>query len=143
MGAFRLAGDFRNLREAIDDVEAVADGLGKALAEGIAQDAQPLLATAKELTPLTSIQRPIVKAPAGSNDATLDHVREMLEVAVLGGAIVIIAGHPGAKVHEWGGTIQPRGIPIKFTERAMTRRAAVRHLPEIERAVEARIEALI
>ena len=106
------------------------------MAEGIAQDAQPLLATTKALTPYGP--GPRIGADPDS-DSALAHIRDMLAVQVTGGTISLIASHPGAVVHEFGGTIRPRGVPIKFREQAMARRAAVQHLPEIERAVEARI----
>ena len=51
--------------------------------------------------------------------------------------------HPGAIVHEFGGTIRPKGVLIEFKEQAMARRAAVQHLPEIERAIESRIDRLL
>jgi hypothetical protein len=70
-------------------------------------------------------------------------MRDMMAVTTAGGTITLIAHHPGAIVHEWGGTIHPRGVPIKFKEAAMARRAAVQHLPEIERAIDARIDRLL
>ena len=48
---YRIAADFENLTEVRQSLDAVADGLGRALTEGIIQDAQPLLATTKALTP--------------------------------------------------------------------------------------------
>lgn len=140
MGAMRLAADFENISEVRAQLDAIADGLGRALAEGIAQDAQPLLATTRALTPLGP--GPRAGAEPGSDDA-LPHVRDLLGVTVQGGTIAITAAHPAAKVLEWGGTISPRGVPIKFTEHAMARRAAVQELPAIERAVEDRINQML
>ena len=110
------------------------------MTEGIIQDAQPLLATTKALTPYGP--GPYVGADPDS-DSALAHIRDMLAVHVAGGTISLVASHPGAVVHEFGGTIRPRGVPITFKEQAMARRAAVQHLPEIERAVDARIARLL
>jgi len=136
----RLAASFENINEVRASLEAAADGLGRALAEGITQDAQPLLATTKALTPWGP--GPRAGADPDSSDA-LDHIRNMMAVTVQGGTIAVIAHHPGAKVWEWGGTIQPHGVPIHFRTQAMARRAGVQELPRIERAVEARIARLI
>ena len=140
MPAMRVAADFENLTDIRAQLEAIADGLGRALAEGIAQDAQPLLATTKALTPFG--EGPRATADPDS-DAALPHIRDMLAVTVSGGSIALIAHHPGAVVHEWGGTIKPRGTAIHFKEAAMARRATVQHLPEIERAVDERIGRLL
>lgn len=140
MAGMRLAASFEGLTEVRALLESAADGLGRALAEGIAQDAQPLLATTKALTPLGPGAR--ATADPDSDDA-LTHMREMLAVTVHGGTITLIAEHPGLVVHEYGGTIRPRGVPIKFKTQAMARRAAVIQLPEIERNVDARIARML
>lgn len=140
MGALRLAADFPNLTEVRESLDAIADGLSRALAEGLAQDAAPLLATTKALTPYG----PGVRAGADAeSDDALGHVRDMLAITVQGGTISIVAAHPAARVLEWGGTIAPRGTPITFTAQAMARRAAVQQLPQIERTVEDRIARLL
>lgn len=140
MGTWRLAANFENLTAVRASLEATADGLGRALAEGLATDARPLLATAQLLTPLGP--GPELGADEDS-DSALPHIRDTLAVTVQGGTIVVSAAHPGAKVLEYGGTIRPRGTPITFRPQAMVRRAAAQHLPEIERAVDERIARLL
>jgi hypothetical protein len=140
MAGMRLAADFEDLNEVRASLDAVADGLGRALAEGIAQDAQPLLETTKALTPYGPGPYP---GADEDSDSALPHIRDMLAVTVQGGTISLIASHPGAVVHEFGGTIAPKGVGITFKPQAMARRAAVQHLPEIERAVEARIARML
>jgi hypothetical protein len=136
----RLSASFENITEVREYLNSIADGLDRALLEGLIQDAQPLLATTKALTPYGPGPRPTADP---DSDGALPHIRDMLAVTVSGGSIALIAHHPGAVVHEWGGTIRPRGAPIKFKEQAMARRAAVQQLPEIERAVDDRISQLI
>jgi hypothetical protein len=131
----RISADFPNLTETRASLDAIADGLSRALSEGIRQDAQPLLVATKALTPYGP-------GPRGGKD-DLPHIRDTIDVSVSGGTIAIIASHPGAIVHEWGGTIKPRGVAIKFKEAAMARRAAVQQLPAIERNIDARIDRLL
>lgn len=140
MAGMRLRAGFDNLTEVRRSLDAVADGLSRALAEGIAQDAQPLLVTTKALTPYGPGPYPGADPDSGG---ALPHVRDMLAVVVNGGTISLIAHHPAAVVLEYGGTIRPRGAPIEFKPQAMARRAAVQQLPAIEQAVEARIAALL
>jgi hypothetical protein len=66
----------------------------------------------------------------------------MLNVDVRGGTIAIIATHPGAIVHEYGGTISPHGTPITIARAAMARKAAVRELPAMEQNIQDRIDQL-
>lgn len=138
--AWRLSADFENLTELRHDLDAIEDGLGRALADGITDDAQGLLGEVRRLTPLGPGPRP--GANPDSDDA-LPHIRDLLSVRVLGGTLAVMSEHPGAVVHEFGGTISPHGAPIRFREEAMARRAAVAELPGIERAVEDRIAQLI
>jgi hypothetical protein len=140
MAGMRLAADFPDLLETRRALEAAADGLGRALNEELAKDAQPLLVTTRALTALGP--GPYPGADPDSDNA-LPHIRDMYSVVVAGGTISLIAHHPGAVVHEWGGTIRPRGVPITFKAEAMARRAAVKELPEIERAIDERISRLL
>jgi hypothetical protein len=133
-GAMRLPARFPNLLEVRRDLDAIADGLSAALAEGITQDAQPLLASTRALTPYGP-------GPTSEKD-DLPHIRDAWGVSVQGGGIVLYSRHPGARVLEYGGTIRPRGVAITFRPEAMARRAAVRALPEIERNVEHRLAEL-
>lgn len=133
-GAMRIPADFPNLLEVRRDLDAIADGLSAALAEGIASDAQPLLRTTRDLTPYG-------RGPTSAKD-DLPHIRDAWGVSVQGGAIVLYSTHPGARVLEYGGTIAPRGVPITFKPEAMARRAAVTVLPAIEAAVETRLDEL-
>jgi len=136
----RLTADWENIAELRQDLEAVADGLGRVLAEGIAADAQPLLTETRALTPLG--EGPRATADVDSDDS-LPHIRDTLEVQVRGGTLALTSTHPGAIVHEWGGTIRPHGAPIQIRRSAMARRALVSQLPLIEESVAARIDQLI
>jgi hypothetical protein len=133
----RLAANFENLTELRADLDAIGDGLNQALTAGLAQDAQALLAETKAGTPYG----PGPRAGAKGDDA-LPHIRDMLNVDVRGGTIAIIATHPGAIVHEYGGTISPHGTPITIARAAMARKAAVRELPAMEQNIQDRIDQL-
>lgn len=135
----RLAANFENLTDLRADLDAVADGLSRALSAGLVQDAQALLAETKAGTPYGPGPRPGAKA--GSDDA-LPHIRDMLNVDVRGGTIAIVATHPGAIVHEYGGTISPHGTPITIAQAGMARKAAVRELPHLEQTIRERIDQL-
>lgn len=139
MAGMKLAAGFDNLSDTRASLDAISDGLGRALAEGITQDAQSLLATTKALTPYGPGPYPGADPDSGG---ALPHVRDMLSVVVAGGTIALVSQHPAGAVLEYGGTIKPRGVAITFKAHAMARRAAVAQLPEIERAVEQRIERM-
>lgn len=136
----RLAAGFENITELRRDLDAIKDGLGNALAQGLAEDAAELLASAKALTPFGPGPEPTADE---DSDNALPHIRDTLAVTVNGGTIALTSTHPGAIVHEWGGTIRPNGAPIDIATAAMTRKAAVAELPDIERAVEQRIDRLV
>ena len=67
----------------------------------------------------------------------------MLSVDVRGGTVAVVATHPGAIVHELGGTISPHGSPITIDRAAMARRAAVAELPAVEHNVAQRVDRLM
>jgi len=136
----KLAANFQNLTDLRADLEAVEAGLGRALADAIEDDAQPLLAETKSLVPLGPGPRP--GADPTSSDA-LPHIRDMISVDVRGGTVAIVAAHPGAIVHEWGGTIAPKGTAIHIDRAAMARRAAVAQLPAVEHNIAERVDRLM
>jgi hypothetical protein len=138
-GALRLTAGWEDIRELTTDLENVKDGLGRALADGIASDALPLLQETRALTPYG----PGPRASAFETDDALPHIRDTLGVSVEGGAVALYAQHPGARVLEWGGTIAPHGQPIKFREHAMARTAAEHQLPVMEERVNRRIDSLL
>lgn len=136
----KLSADWENIAELRRDLEAVADGLGRVLAEGITADAQPLLTETRALTPLGEGPRPTADP---DSDDSLPHIRDTLDVQVRGGTLALISTHPGAIVHEFGGTIRPHGAAIQIQRSAMARRALVSQLPQIEESVGARIDQLL
>jgi hypothetical protein len=135
-----IRGNFENIAEVRRYLASVDKGLSRAVAEGIESDAQPLLAETKALTPYGP--GPSLHSPPTS-DNSLPHIRETLSVLVRGGTILLRSSHPGAVVHEWGGTIRPHGSPITIHEAGMARRAALIELPALETAVQSRIDRLI
>jgi hypothetical protein len=139
-GTFKIHAGFPNLNEAVADLEAIRLGLGVALRDGIEEDAQPLLNEAKALTPRGP--GPRAGADPESDDA-LPHIADSLEVRVRGGTLSLYATHPGAIVHEWGGTIAPNGAPIQIGRAQMAHRALELALPGVEQAVSDRVDRLI
>ena len=135
-----IRGNFENIAEVRRYLASVDVGLSRALAEGIESDAQPLLAETKALTPYGP--GPRLNSPPTSDNA-LPHIRETLAVLVRGGTILLRSSHPGAVVHEWGGTIRPNGSAITIHEAGMARRAGLIELPRLEQAVQGRIDRLI
>lgn len=136
----KLAAGFENVNELRKDLDAIADGLGLALAKSITEAAEPLATKTRAFTPVG--EGPRLNARAGSDDA-LPHIRDTIGVTTAGGSIALYSTHPGAVVHEWGGTVAPSGVAIHIKPAAMSRKAAVAELPRIEEDVQDRIDRLI
>ena len=137
---YRIAAGFENLTEVRQSLDAVADGLSRALTEGIIQDAQPLLATTKALTPYGP--GPYVGADPDRDSAW----RTSGTCSPSKSPAARSASSPRTRARSCTSSAAPSNpavSPITFREQAMARRAAVQHLPEIERAVDARIARLI
>lgn len=113
--------DARELRA---DLESLAIGAGRAVG-GVQRRAGELVApTVRALTPLGPGPRPNA---VNANDR-LPHIRNTIVATPRG----VIARHPAALVHEYGGTISPNGGLISIRASHMGRRAGERKAGAVE-----------
>jgi hypothetical protein len=59
------------------------------------------------------------------------------------GTVAITSTHPAAPVFEFGGTIRPKGAPIRIKQAQMTLKAATEQAPVFQRQLEAKVERLL
>ena len=118
------------------DFEAVRVGLSRELKLVMRDGAELASDAAKPLTPFDPLHR--VTRPDG-----LPHIRDSLFAVALGSGAAVASRHPGAVVHEYGGTIAPRGQPIQIKQSVMAHTAGEAQLPAINDLLERRINALI
>jgi len=67
--------------------------------------------------------------------------RHSVRVGFRGGVVSLYSNLPQAPVLEFGGTIQPNGVPIRFKESAFVRGPVERKAPEVERWLEKSFES--
>ena len=92
--------------------------------------------------PITASLVPLGPGPrpdAAHRSDRLPHVRDTVAIGRAG----VIARHPAATLLEHGGTIAPRGTPIRMPKVAMGARTVPRVLPDAERALRAQLQQLI
>ena len=118
------------------DLEAVRLGLGRELTRTLKDAAGLATQATKPLTPFDPLHR--VTRPDG-----LPHIRDSVFAIALGSGAAVASRHPGAVVHEYGGTIAPRGKPIQIARSEMAHTAGEAQLPAINDLLERRINALI
>lgn len=119
------------------DLEAVKLGLGRELSKVLKEAAGLAAQGAGPLTPYDPLHS--VKRKDG-----LPHIRDSLyPLVVSAGTAAVASTHPGAVVHEYGGTIAPSGEPIQIKRTAMAHTAGEAELPAISALLERRISALI
>jgi hypothetical protein len=124
---------------AIDVLARAGRGAPRAVRDALDAVQPVLLAQARALTPVGPGPRP--GADPDSDDA-LPHIRDTLDVRSAGGTVQVISRHPGAPVHEFGGTIKPSGHPIRITRSFMANRAAQIVLPLVEDLIAGQIDDL-
>lgn len=125
-----------NVNELRRDLEAVSIGLGRELTRTLREAAGLAAEAAKPLTPYDPLHNE--KRKDG-----LPHIRDSLFAVALGSGSAVASRHPGAVVHEYGGTIAPKGEPIQIKRSEMAHRAGEAQLPAIAALLERRISALV
>jgi hypothetical protein len=113
------------------DLEALQIGLGRELTALKRSAAETLARSTRANTPLGP-------GPQSPHDA-LPHIRDTITARAAG----VVSTHPAALVHEFGGTIAPRGVPIRIPRREMAARALRENATQIERDLAAAVERLI
>jgi hypothetical protein len=74
----------------------------------------------------------------------LGHLRDTFDARKAGaGTVAITSTHPAAPVFEFGGTIRPKGAPIRIKQAQMTLKAATEQAPVFQRQLEAKVERLL
>lgn len=85
------------------------------------------------------------RAPVGSTDRAKSHrgrgyrpgkLGRSIKVSATQARISVYSNLPYAGVHEYGGTIKPRGVPIKIKESRMVRGAAEAYMDDVLGQVE-------
>ncbi len=125
----------QGLRETQRDLEAVSLGLGRELARVIREGADSLVPAARSNTPFGP-------GPQSARD-NLPHIGDTLSARASATTASIVSSHPGAPVHEYGGEIAPKGVPITIRQSAMAHRAGEQELPRFERDLKSAIDALV
>lgn len=119
------------------DLEAVKVGLGRELTRTVKDAVGLVLPAARALAPYD-------RQHAESRKDSLPHIRDSMYIIALGSAgAAVAARHPGTIVHQWGGTIAPRGHPITIERAGLAHDAAKAQLPAINALLEQRINTLV
>ncbi len=134
--ASTLRTSVQNAKEIVADLEAVKLGLGRELTRTVKDAVSLVLPPARALAPYDPLHS------AGRRDG-LPHIRDSMYALSLGTSAAIAARHPGTIVHQWGGTIAPRGHAIKIAASGLARQAAKDQLPAINALLEQRIDDLV
>lgn len=126
----------QNVAEIRADLEAVSVGLGRLLTETLKEAAEIAAAGARPLTPFDP------QHDSARKDG-LPHIADSLYVIGLASGAAVASRHPGAVVHEYGGTIAPKGKAIEIHAAEMAHTAGKTAFPAISAHLEQRISALI
>jgi hypothetical protein len=125
--------DIRDVERALEEIE---EGLGRELTRFFEVGASEIAADTREFTPYDPAHR-------WDRKDHLPHIRDTIAGVASGTSGSVISTHPGAIVHEWGGTISPRGVPITIRQAAMAHRAAARDFPQLRERLVAALDELI
>lgn len=118
--------EFRGVRDLRRDLHKFVPEIDKELGRSLRKIGGPVLATARELAP----------------NRTGEFARS-LRLSVTRGGISIVSTHPAAGVLHWGGTIEPRGVPITFPRNEFAVRAAAAHADRLVEDVGDGIEKVL
>lgn len=118
------------------DLEAVQLGLGREIARTMKEAAGLAVEAAQPLTPYDPQH-------STTREDSLPHIRDSLYAVAFGAGAAVASRHPGAVVHEYGGTIAPAGHPIKIKKSLMAHTAGTAALPAINDLLEQRLSALV
>lgn len=119
--------DLRDLRA---DLDAVQIGLGRQVNKALATSAKPIAALARDLAPFDATHR-----GWRWNHPYPDpgHIRDNIKARGAAYGAAIVSTHPGGPVHEFGGSIAPRGKPIQIERTAYTQKAGATLGERVER----------
>lgn len=124
LGAFR-----RNLRKLDRDLDLQ-------LARYIREKAREVRDTARNRTPVGRKDRRAKgqRRPGG--------LKGSIKHSVTQKRATIYSTQPDAPVHEWGGTIRPRGVPIRIEKKSMIRGAVQQHTGDVEQHMERMFDSI-
>lgn len=129
-----IRASFLGADELARDLEAVSFGLERVVGGAIAAAAAPIAGQARRNTP-------IGPGPRGPRDR-LPHIASTIYAQPAGSGASIVSTHPAAPVFEHGGTIAPRGAPIRIRQVAMAHRAGEQQLAQLSRDATDRLDRL-
>lgn len=135
----RIAVDANAAREALQAVEL---GLGKEVNRAIAEGAKPIRAEAEHLAPYDPTHRGWEGHDETWASDDPGHIKDSLSIRSAAYGAALVSTHPGAIVHEFGGTISPAGFPITIERQAFAATAGETKTGVVESRVEQAIEAL-
>jgi hypothetical protein len=119
------------------DLDAVALGLGREVTAALREAGDTAARVTKTYTP-------VGPGPHASNAGDLlPHIRDTIAGSATATTANVYSTHPGAIVHEYGGTIAPSGHTFRIRESAMAGKAGQQALGEIERDMERRLDGLL
>lgn len=134
-----IRASFPNAKQVRRDLKHIEEGIGREVTAAFRAAGGVVAARTSALTPRGPGPRRGAKNP---NDR-LPHIADTIRAGTKGKAITVRSTHPAAPVLEFGGTIQPRGVPITFRAREMAKRAGDQTTSEMEAALEQHLDALL
>lgn len=132
--------DLRGLQQ---DLESVQLGLGREVGKAVKEAGGHVVRAIPRYTPFDPKHRSLRRSGDGSV-VSVGHVRDSFDARSAGATTVAITSdHPAAPVIEFGGTIRPKGSPIRIREFRMVGKAGQAEAAAFERDLESRIDALL
>lgn len=131
------SGDLRELRR---DLDAVEVGLGREVSKALLSAAEPMLATAVAGAPFDATHRGWKGRDVEDDPG---HLRESLHLQPTPYGVALYTTHPGGAVHEYGGTIAPKGHPFTIKRSAFAETAGETHAGRLERRAEDSVDDLL
>lgn len=113
-----IKGDFPDLQEVQQDLDAVEIGLASLVAKVAKEQLGPVIAEVEKHLPYDPSHRGWAGWNPSWKHKDPGHIRDSIEGSSDRGGLVIRTTHPGGPVHWWGGTIAPSGHPITITRQA-------------------------
>lgn len=132
--------DLRGLQQ---DLESVQLGLGREVGKAVKEAARGVERVIPRFTPFDPKHRSLRRDKDGSV-ISVPHLRDSFDTRTAGATTAVITSdHPAAGVVEFGGTIRPKGTPIRIREYRMAGKAVDAQAAQFERDLTARIDALL
>lgn len=126
-----------DLRGLVEDLHATQLGLGREVSLAVVAAGEVVAAAVPQFTPFDPDHRE-------TRADHLPHLRETFTSRRSGETVAAITSdHPGAPVHEFGGSIAPKGTRIYIKQSAMALKAGERKAAEFEALVAARLDGLL